>query len=120
MTSSRMTGSALFRHLGPRLFSAASVEPSCTLLLSPSRAPAPLLLRLLAVRMASTTASTALGGEPKKEDEAKSAADAEKEVATAPPTDRKLVSRYWGIDRYQIAKEDGTSWRWSCFMVSYS
>ncbi|KAG6533203.1 ubiquinol oxidase 1a, mitochondrial-like [Zingiber officinale] len=123
MTSSRMTGSALFRHLGPRLFSAASasraaasVEPSYTLLLSPSRPPAPLLLRLLAVRMGSTSASPVLGGDPKKEDEAKSAADVEKEVAAVPPPEHKLVSRYWGIDRYKIAKEDGTPWRWTCFM----
>ncbi|XP_042430669.1 ubiquinol oxidase 1a, mitochondrial-like [Zingiber officinale] len=112
---SRMAGSALFRHLGPRLFSAASasrssaaLEPSFSLLQSSSLSPSPVLLRLFPVRMASTSASPALGGEAHKEDEAKSA-------AAVHPSEGKHVSSYWGIERYKITKEDGTPWRWSCF-----
>lgn len=124
---SRMAGSALLRHLGPRLFSASftsraspAVESSYALLQCSPRSPAPVLLRLFPVRMASTSASPALGGEAQKEDEAKSAAAVEAEAAAVHPSEGKLVSSYWGIERYKITKEDGTPWRWSCFMVSHS
>ncbi|KAG6489931.1 ubiquinol oxidase 1c, mitochondrial-like [Zingiber officinale] len=91
--STRVVGSALLRHIRPRPLSAVSCA---------GREP-PAYTLLLSVRAASTTASPA-----KKGDEAKPSA-----VAT--PNEGKLVSNYWGIERSQIAKADGTPWRWSCF-----
>ncbi|RWW16360.1 hypothetical protein GW17_00019764 [Ensete ventricosum] len=118
MMSSRMAGSTLLRHLGPRLFSGASAVrgataaggPACTSLLSRTTAsdPAPVLVRLFLVRMASTTATPVVGGE-RGQGEAKPSA-AEKEATAS----------YWGVQPSNITKEDGTPWRWSCFMVSDS
>ncbi|RZS07487.1 hypothetical protein BHM03_00038306 [Ensete ventricosum] len=124
--SSRIAGSRLLRHLGPRLFfSTASAraptagEPACSLLLSgsaslaPARPPAAVLVRLFPVRMTSTTAAQAFGGE--QEGEAKPSAGS-REATAVPPSERMAVASYWGIQPSKIIKEDGTPWRWSCFM----
>ncbi|WOK95632.1 ubiquinol oxidase 2, mitochondrial-like [Canna indica] len=126
--SYRVAGSTLFRHLGPRLFSTTSTiaraagEPAYALLLSrsapsaSSRPPSPVLLRLFPVRMASTAStSQTLGGE-QQEGEAPKPSAAAREASAAPPSERKAVSSYWGIEPTKIFKEDGTPWRWSCFM----
>nr|XP_010911355.2 ubiquinol oxidase 1a, mitochondrial [Elaeis guineensis] len=127
MMSSRMTGSALLRQLGPRLFSvssaaptraAAAVEPSYTLLLtgsaSPATAKSPVaaLFRLFPARMASTTAAKpAVGGEEESEPSKPAA-----ESSDASPSERKAIASYWDINPNKIVKEDGTEWKWSCFM----
>ncbi|URE05308.1 Ubiquinol oxidase [Musa troglodytarum] len=122
MMSSRNSGTTVLRHLGFRLFSSAvasrvtASEPAYSLVLSrpfvpsaPARPPASVLMRLFPVRMASTSAAPALGGE-QEEREAKSSSPA------APPNGSKAVASYWGIEGSKITKEDGTPWRWSCFM----
>ncbi|CAL9175353.1 ubiquinol oxidase 2, mitochondrial-like [Musa acuminata AAA Group] len=122
MMSSRNSGSTVLRHLGFRFFSSAvatrvtASEPAHSLVLSrpfvpsaPARPPASVLMRLFPVRMASTSAAPALGGE-QEEREAKSSAPA------APTSGSKAVASYWGIRGSQITKDDGTPWRWSCFM----
>ncbi|CAL9083611.1 unnamed protein product [Musa acuminata var. zebrina] len=124
--SSRIAGSTLLRHLGPRLFFSSAAaraptagEPACSLLLSgsaslaPAGSPAAVLVRLFPVRMTSTTAAQAFGGE--QEGEAKPSA-ASREPTAVPPSERKAVASYWGIQPSKIIKEDGTPWRWSCFM----
>jgi len=32
------------------------------------------------------------------------------------PQEKGIVS-YWGVQPRKVVKEDGTEWRWSCFMV---
>ncbi|KAG1355425.1 hypothetical protein COCNU_07G015370 [Cocos nucifera] len=121
MMSSRMAGSALLRHLGPRLTSAAG-ETSYTLLLTGSagqataKSPAAALVRLFPARMASTTAATPAVGAA--EEEFKSAAP--KEASTAPPSERKAIASYWGIDSNKLVKKDGTEWKWTCFREAVS
>ncbi|CAL9091491.1 unnamed protein product [Musa acuminata var. zebrina] len=114
MMSSRMAGSTLLRHLGPRLFSGASAirgaaaagGPACSSLLSRATAsePAPLHQRLFPVRMAGTTATPAVGGD-RGQGEAKPSAAANDATAS-----------YWGVQPSKITNVDGTPWRWSCFM----
>lgn len=125
--SSRMAGSALLRQLGPRLFAvssaaAAPVEPSYTVLLTGSAGPATAkspvaaLVRLFPARMASTTAAKpAVGGEEESEP-LKSAP--EPEASDTPPSERKAITSYWDINPNKIVKQDGTEWKWSCFMVT--
>ncbi|RWW84692.1 hypothetical protein BHE74_00006688 [Ensete ventricosum] len=122
MMSSRNSGSTVLRHLGLRLFSSAvasrvtASEPAYSLVLSrpfvpsaPARPPASVLMRLFPVRIASTSAAPALGGRQEGR-EAKSSPPA------APPSGSKAVASYWGIEGSKITKEDGTPWKWSCFM----
>ncbi|URE10644.1 Ubiquinol oxidase [Musa troglodytarum] len=115
MMRSRMAGSTLLRHLEPRLFSGASAVrgsaaaggPACSSLLSRATAsePAPALVRLFPVRMASTAATPAVGGERGQGGEAKPSA-----------AGKEATASYWGVPPSKITKEDGTPWRWSCFM----
>lgn len=113
-----MAGSALLRHLGPRLFSASAAgERSYTLLLTGSAGPATAkspvaaLVRFFPARMASTAAATpAVGGEGEE-----SKSTPAKEPSAAPSEERKAITSYWGIDSSKLAKEDGKDWKWSCF-----
>ena len=83
---------------------------------SPATAKSPVaaLFRLFPARMASTTAAKpAVGGEEESEPSKPAA-----ESSDASPSERKAIASYWGINPNKIVKEDGTEWKWSCFMVS--
>ncbi|XP_072989069.1 ubiquinol oxidase 1a, mitochondrial-like [Typha latifolia] len=120
--TSRMGGSILLRHLGGRLFSttttavrsAATAEVANYFMYGGS-APAKgmaMWVRVFPVRMASTTASPAVS----REDKATAAKDATgKDGAGTPPSAKKEIVSYWGIQPSKLVKEDGTEWKWSCF-----
>ncbi|KAL6652103.1 hypothetical protein ACP70R_011028 [Stipagrostis hirtigluma subsp. patula] len=104
--SSRMAGSIVLRHVGPRLFSAtATLSPAA------AAARAPLLaagdgVPAVWVRLASTTSAAASEA---KEQAAKAAKEGgeKKEV---------VINSYWGIEQTnKLVREDGTEWKWTCF-----
>ena len=35
-------------------------------------------------------------------------------------SDEKGIVSYWGVQPKKVTKEDGTAWKWSCFMVCRS
>ncbi|URD75756.1 Ubiquinol oxidase [Musa troglodytarum] len=89
------------------------VAPLQVRLLGTRPVAAAVLTRLFPVRMTSTTAAQAFGGE--QEGEAKPSATS-REATAVPRSEPKAVASYWGIQPSKIIKEDGTPWRWSCFM----
>ncbi|XP_072958231.1 ubiquinol oxidase 1a, mitochondrial-like [Typha angustifolia] len=122
--TSRMGGALLLRHLGGRLFStttttsvprSTAIGEATNYLMYGGSAPAKgmaVWVRISSVRMASTTASPAVG----REDEATVAKGAAaKEGAGTPPSAKKEIASYWGIQPSKLVKEDGTEWKWSCF-----
>lgn len=56
------------------------------------------------------------------DDKVKPAAEEEKKLETGSAgggvggPDEKAVVSYWGVQPKKVTKEDGTEWRWSCFM----
>lgn len=68
--------------------------------------------------LGSRNASTVALGEKKDEEEKVSGGS----VGSSAPVggdgkDNKGVVSYWGVERAKITKEDGSEWRWNCFMV---
>ncbi|KAL6843783.1 hypothetical protein ACP4OV_026354 [Aristida adscensionis] len=104
--SSRMVGSALLRHLGPRLFAA---EPAVSAAGLTARAAMPAATaRLLHARMFSAAAEPA--GQQRGTEEPKATA-----AAAADEQSKKSIVSYWGIESRKLVKEDGTEWPWFCF-----
>ncbi|KAL6843784.1 hypothetical protein ACP4OV_026355 [Aristida adscensionis] len=109
--SSRMAGSIVLRHVGPRLFSATA-----TATLSPAAAAARRGLvagdgfPAVWVRLASTASAAPAGSEAK---EAAAAAKAAKEGGEKKAV---AINSYWGIEQTsKLMREDGTEWKWTCF-----
>ncbi|KAM0902012.1 hypothetical protein ACQ4PT_019558 [Festuca glaucescens] len=111
---SRVAGSVLLRHLGPRVFGAAA---------TPAAAPRPLLAgdggergvwaRLLATSAAETAKEEAAASK----DNVGSTAAATAEAIQAAKEGEKsgVVSSYWGIAPSKLVNKDGAEWKWSCF-----
>lgn len=106
--SSRIAGTALLRHLGPRLFAAEPVTG-----LAGRGLFVPTVSRILPARMSSTAAEAAR--EPAAPEQY---AGGEKPKAANGGQEKKGIISYWGIEPRKLVKEDGTEWRWFCFRVS--
>jgi ubiquinol oxidase len=115
---SRVAGSVLLRHLGPRVFGAAT----------PAAVSRPLLAGGeggLWARLLSTSAAEAAKEEVAKEevaaskDNVASTAAATSEAIQAVKDGEKsaVVSSYWGIVPAKLVNKDGAEWKWSCFRV---
>ncbi|XP_051219114.1 ubiquinol oxidase 1b, mitochondrial [Lolium perenne] len=100
--SSRMAGTTLMRHLGPRLFAAA--EPASGSLAASARGIMPAAARIFPARMASTDAKQVAAEMP------------EEAAATTDQSNKKnAVASYWGVQPRKLVREDGTEWPWFCF-----
>ncbi|XP_042498513.1 ubiquinol oxidase 2, mitochondrial-like [Macadamia integrifolia] len=122
MKGSRMA-SQLLKQLRPRLFSTATLgEPATDILTTgtysnffhtttgvPVRTGmAWVRLPAVGVRHGSTLTSNKEGEEKEVKTSSGSAAGEPKEKA--------MITSYWGISPSKVTKEDGTPWKWSCFM----
>jgi ubiquinol oxidase len=107
---SRVAGSVLLRHLGPRVFGAAASRP----LLAGREGG--LWARLLA----NSAAEAAKEEVAASKDNVASTAAATAEAIQAVKEGKKnaVVSSYWGIVPDKLVNKDGAQWKWSCFRVT--
>jgi ubiquinol oxidase len=113
--SSRMAGSILLRHAGPRLFATTATSPAVAAsrpLLAPGDGFPAIMVRLM------STSSSAAVSEAKKE---AAKGDGEKREAAKGGGEKKkevVINSYWGIDQSnKLVRADGTEWKWTCFKV---
>lgn len=82
-------------------------------------------VRWLSTMNSRNTSTITLNDEKKNEQngQRKVGSDGSEASATAPNSggdDNKSIVSYWGIQPPKVTKEDGTPWRWNCFMVRRS
>jgi hypothetical protein len=108
---SRMAGSVLLRHAGPRLFAATATSPAAARpLLAPVDGFPAAMVRLMSTPSAAVSEAKkeAANGNGEKKEAAKGNGE-KKEV---------VINSYWGIDQSnKLVREDGTEWKWTCFRV---
>uniref|UniRef100_A0ACD5Z656 Uncharacterized protein n=1 Tax=Avena sativa TaxID=4498 RepID=A0ACD5Z656_AVESA len=109
---SRVAGSVLLRHLGPRVFGSAT----------PAAASRPLLVGgegggVWARLLATSAAEAAKEEVAASKDNVASTAAAKAEAVQAAKEGEKgaVVSSYWGIVPAKLVNKDGAEWKWSCF-----
>uniref|UniRef100_A0ACD5YL59 Uncharacterized protein n=1 Tax=Avena sativa TaxID=4498 RepID=A0ACD5YL59_AVESA len=108
---SRVAGSVLLRHLGPRVFGPAT----------PASGSRPLLVGgeggVWARLLATSAAEAAKEEVAASKDNVASTAAAKAEAVQAAKEGEKgaVVSSYWGIVPAKLVNKDGAEWKWSCF-----
>ncbi|XP_047082327.1 ubiquinol oxidase 1c, mitochondrial-like [Lolium rigidum] len=107
---SRVAGSVLLRHLGPRVFGAAAAPRP---LLAGAGGEGGVWARLLATNAAEAAKEEVAASK----DNVASTAAATAEVIQAAKEREKsgVVSSYWGIAPAKLVNKDGAEWKWSCF-----
>jgi ubiquinol oxidase len=123
--STRAAGSALLRHLGPRVFGpvfSPAVAPPRPLLALAGGGERGGALVWVRVRLLSTSAAEAKEEVAASKGNSGSTAAAKAEAVEAAKEGDgkrdKVVSSYWGVAPSKLMNKDGAEWRWSCFRVS--
>ncbi|AQK73855.1 alternative oxidase AOX1 precursor [Zea mays] len=120
--STRAAGSALLRHLGPRVFGpvfSPAVAPPRPLLALAGGGERGGALVWVRVRLLSTSAAEAKEEVAASKGNSGSTAAAKAEAVEAAKEGDgkrdKVVSSYWGVAPSKLMNKDGAEWRWSCF-----
>jgi ubiquinol oxidase len=112
----RVAGSVLLRHLGPRVFGAATPAAEPRPLLAGAGGEGGVWARLLATNAAEAAKEEVAASKDNVASTA--AATAEAMQAAKEGAKNGVVSSYWGIVPAKLVNKDGAEWKWSCFRVS--
>lgn len=132
-TIMRCNGTRLARSMigvvGPRFFSMATIpkaatEPAIDILMgatdfiqkTPTRVGPRNDLLLLRFRVMGIHSESTMSLRGEKEQEKQVQAGS---AAGVGPAEEKAVPSYWGVAPTKVTKEDGSPWKWHCFMVCY-
>ncbi|KAM3243082.1 hypothetical protein ACQJBY_055201 [Aegilops geniculata] len=118
--SSRVAGSVLLRHLGPRVFGPTTPAAQRSLLAGGEGGAVAAWARPLSTSAAEAAREEAAASKDNVASTAAATAEAmqaakAQAVQAAKEGGKSPVSSYWGIVPAKLVNKDGAEWKWSCF-----